>query len=99
MVATGCIAHICVFVGGVIRAFPSAHQSLHITAFIAASGWEDTGPAIARGVGGGLATLGAWLYYRSFVLEPSDDYATHKGFVGVIRDPAYFYAKLVRDGK
>lgn len=60
------IVHVSILVAGIMRAFPSAHQSLHITLYVG-NGILDEWPSdfYGRLVGGFVGTILALIYYHT----------------------------------
>ena len=85
------VFQVCVLVAGILCAFPSAHQALHVSVFIGVSGakfdWW-------RLLGGVLATAaGVLYYYFIYVWSVDQSSGSHRVMQGV-RDPAYFYSRF-----
>ena len=64
------IVHVSILVAGIMRAFPSAHQSLHITLYVG-NGILDEWPSdfIGRIIGGFFGTALALIYYHTIYYQ------------------------------
>lgn len=90
------ILHVCILVAGIIRAFPSAHQAMHITVYLVAMRYENGTPGGYRVFGGSVATFLCVLYYWWAFRPHNQDKLTSK-LLKAVRKPTYMYAKLTRD--
>jgi len=90
------ILHVCILVAGIIRAFPSAHQAMHITVYLIAMEYENVSPGGYRVFGGLVATLLCTGYYR-WVFRPHSPDALTSKLLNRARIPAYLYAKLTKE--
>ena len=64
------IVHVSILVAGIMRAFPSAHQSLHITLYVG-NGILDEWPSDFNGrlIGGFVGLLLALIYYHTIYYQ------------------------------
>ena len=86
------IMHACLLVAGVTRAFPSAHQSVHISVFLLSSNLCSWQAFWMRTIGGLLGTLVAGIYYKTVYVQPPDVLRTS---VIAPNPPAFMYTNLL----
>lgn len=95
------VFQVCVLVAGIVCAFPSAHQALHVSIYLEVSGAEKAERVWLRFLGGFLATCSGILYYYvvyvwSVAEEGSSAFeGSSRAIMHNFRDPAYFYSRLV----
>ena len=89
------VFQVCVLVAGIVCAFPSAHQAMHVSIFLEFSKEHPSHEVIWCRIGGGLvATISGVIYYCFVYLWSVEEGGTSHAFMKLSRDPAYFYARL-----
>lgn len=89
------VFQVCVLVAGILCAFPSAHQAMHVSIFLEFSKEHPSHEVIWCRIGGGLvATICGVFYYCFVYLWSVEEGGTGHAFMELSRNPAYFNVRL-----
>jgi len=86
------VFQVCVLVAGIICAFPSAHQAMHISVYLEVSEVYGAKVIWLRFLGGAIATVAGVVYYNFIYLWSANKGSRSHAIMHYVRDPAYLYA-------